>query len=143
MKHAELRAIVHNVADSIASGIGLLIGYYEMDVIGEAARSDDAVLVIDILEGCVTKGTASEDLSKAIILYRDALARLCAKAGGSVEELHEASIGFSSDVLGHQFVVTIEDNWGGRSTTKYAGLPGKRPKVMDSLGRLRPMPSKR
>ena len=29
MKHAELRSIIHNVADSLASGIGLLIGHYE------------------------------------------------------------------------------------------------------------------
>ena len=46
MKHAELRACAHNVADSLASGIGLMIGHYDMDVFGEAmvglSKSDEA-----------------------------------------------------------------------------------------------------
>ena len=36
MKFDELRSIGHNIADSLASGIGLLIGYYQMDIFGEA-----------------------------------------------------------------------------------------------------------
>lgn len=35
MKFDTLRSIGHNIADSLGSGIGLLIGVYEMDVFGE------------------------------------------------------------------------------------------------------------
>ena len=141
MKHAELRAIVHNVADSLASGIGLLIGVYEMDVFGEAARSEEGALTVDLLTARITEGSASESLRTAVSLYRDALSKLCDQAGGSVADLREASVRFWSDPLSSRFAVTIEDARGRRSTTEYAGVPGKRLKVMDALGRLRPQPS--
>ena len=142
MKHAELRSIVHNVADSLSSGIGLLIGVYEMDVFGEASRSVDGAMTVDFLRGSV-EGQASKSLVDAIQLYREALAKLCADAGGSISELREAKVRFWSDHLDHRFAVTIEDCAGRRSTTEYAGIPGKRVKVMDQLGRLRPIPSAR
>lgn len=41
MKFDTLRSIGHNIADSLGSGIGLLIGVYEMDVFGEAAGAPD------------------------------------------------------------------------------------------------------
>jgi hypothetical protein len=141
MKHAELRAIVHNVADSLASGIGLLIGVYEMDVFGEAARSEEGALTVDLLTARVTEGSASESLRTAVLLYRDPLSKRCDQAGGSVADLREASVRFWSDALSSRFAVTTEDARGRRSTTEYAGVPGKRLKVMDFLGRLRPQPS--
>jgi hypothetical protein len=49
MKHAELRSIVHNVADSLASGIGLMIGVYNSDTFGEAARSPSGLITVDFL----------------------------------------------------------------------------------------------
>jgi hypothetical protein len=139
MKHRELRAIVHNVADSLASGIGLLVGVYEMDVFGEASRCENGSLTVDLLSGRVADGAASESLSRAVSLYREALAKLC--AGGSVGELREATVRFWSDALSPHFAVTIEDARGRRSTTNYASVPGRRPKVADTLGRLRPQPS--
>lgn len=138
MKHAELRAIVHNVADSLASGIGLLIGVYEIYVFEEASHSPGASITVDFLSGSVREGECTPLLSRAAALYREALADLCAKAGGSVAELVEARAGFWSDALGPRFAVTIEDARGCRSTTEYAGIPGKRVKVMDGLGRVRP-----
>jgi hypothetical protein len=141
VKHAALRAVVHNVADSLASGIGLLIGHYEMDVFGEAARSPGGSLTIDLLHGHVTEGVASSSLAEAVSLYRAALARLCARAGGSVADLSQAHVRYWSDPLGPRFAVTIQDASGRCSTTEYVGVPGKRPKVMDALGRLRPKPS--
>jgi hypothetical protein len=41
MKFGELKSIGHNIADSLASGIGLMIGVYEMDIFGEAANSHE------------------------------------------------------------------------------------------------------
>ncbi len=143
MKHAELRSIVHNVADSLASGIGLLIGVYEMDVFGEASRSPGGVLTVDFLHGSVVEGKASPSLVEAVSLYHAALAKLCSSAGGSVRELREAKVRYWSDYLRHRFAVIIEDGAGRRSTTEYAGIPGQRVKIIDELGRLRPKPSDR
>ena len=143
MKHAELRAVVHNVADSIGSGIGLLIGCYETDVYCEARAAADGILVTDLLSGHVVEGQASKSLEEAVFLYKDALAKLISDAGGSVSELAEAKVRFWNDCLGHRFAVTIEDCSGHRSTTEYAGIPGKRVKKMDALGRIRPSSAKR
>jgi hypothetical protein len=41
MKFGELRSIAHNIADSLPSGIGLLIGFYDMNIFhrGRPSRS--------------------------------------------------------------------------------------------------------
>lgn len=83
MKHGELRAFVHNVADSLASGIGLLIGVYGTDVFGEARLSHDGSLTVDFLNGTIVEGGASKSLAAAVSLYREALAKLISDAGGS------------------------------------------------------------
>ena len=141
MKHAELRAIVHNVADSLGSGIGLMIGHYEMDVYGEAQRSSGGAITVDFLQGTVVEGEPSASLAESVALYRDAFTSLCLKAGGSVAELTEAKARFWSDALSRRFTVTVVSKDGRRSTTDYAGTPGQRVKVLDGLGRLRPKPS--
>jgi hypothetical protein len=141
MKHAELRALVHNVADSLGSGIGLMIGHYEMDVYGEARQSPGGAIAVDFLEGAVIEGEPSASLTGSVALYRDAFASLCSKAGGSVAEFAEAKARFWSDALNPRFSVTITGRDGRRSTTEYAGTPGQRVKVLDALGRLRPKPS--
>jgi hypothetical protein len=140
MKHAELCAILHNVADSLGSGIGLLIGVYEMDVFGEAARSPGGTLTVDFLEGIVAEGRPSSSLQRDVALYRDALVRLCENAGGSIADFREAKVRYWSDPLSPRFSVTVVDRAGRRSTTEYAGVPGRRVKVLDELGRLRPKP---
>lgn len=55
MKFDELTSIGHNIADSLASGIGLLVGVYEMDVFGEARRSPEPCIVVDFVSGTVSK----------------------------------------------------------------------------------------
>jgi hypothetical protein len=141
MKHTELRALVHNVADSLASGIGLMIGYYEMDVYGEAQRSPTGVITVDFLKGTVIEGDPSPSLVKAVSLYRDALANQCLKAGASIDDFVEAKARFWPDLLSGRFSVTVAGKDGRRSTTDYAGTPGQRLKILDGLGRLRPKPS--
>lgn len=76
MKHAELRAIVHNIADSLASGVGLIIGVYEMDVFGEAAQSQEGAITADFLMGDVVEGQPSVSLAHAVASYGKAFARL-------------------------------------------------------------------
>lgn len=141
MKRAEFRAIVHNIADSLGSGIGLMIDHYEMDVYGEAERCREGVITVDFLRGSIVEGEASASLSEAVALYRDALANLCSKAGGSVDDFTEAKARFCSDALNRRFTVTVQGLDGRRSTTDYAGNPGRRVKTSDPLGRLRPKPS--
>ncbi|MEO6215114.1 MAG: hypothetical protein ABIO86_03715 [Sphingomonas sp.] len=141
MKHAELRAIVHNVADSLGSGIGLMIGHYEMDVYGEAQRSPEGAITVDFLQGTVIEGEPSASLAASVALYRDALANLCSKGGGTLADFAEAKARFWSDALNRRFTVTVAGQDGRRSTTYYAGIPGQRVKILDALGRLRPKPS--
>ena len=141
MKHAELRAIVHNGADSLGSGIGLMVGHYETDIYGEAHRSPTGGITVDFLEGTVIEGDPSASLAESVSLYRDALANRCLKAGGSIDDFVEAKARFWPDMLGGRFSVTVAGKDGRRSTTDYAGTPGQRVKILDVLGRLRPKPS--
>ena len=142
MKHAELRAMVHNIADSLASGIGLMIGHYEMDVFGEAARSQEGAITVDFLLGEVVEGQPSVSLTHSVALYGKAFTGVCASAGVLVEDVREAQVRYWSDGLQRRFTVTVADLAGRRSTTEYGGIPGQRVKILDELGRLRPMPSR-
>lgn len=143
MKHAELRACVHNVAASLASGVGLMIGYYAMDVFGEASRSPGGAITVDFLNGHVVEGEASRSLQRAVALYRGAFSKICTAAGGSIGEVTEAKARFWQTPLGPRFVVSVVDAAGRSSTTEYAGIPGKRVRVLDELGRARPKPPSR
>jgi hypothetical protein len=51
MKIGVLRAIAHNIADSLGSGIGLLIGVCEMNVFGDAKKSPGGVISINFFGG--------------------------------------------------------------------------------------------
>lgn len=143
MKHDELRSIAHNLADSFASGIGLLVGLYETDVFGEAGRSPSGLISIDFLTGTISGCQPSQSLAEAVARYREALPELCQKHETSVDAFRELTVRYSAgrsaeDISGRRFVVTIEDQTGRRSSTEYGGLPGQRLKILDSLGRLRP-----
>ena len=75
MKFDELRSIGHNIADSLGSGIGFLIGggFYDMDVFGEAGRSAEGFMAIDFLTGETAGAKPSRYLARAIARYRTAL----------------------------------------------------------------------
>lgn len=137
MKFDELRSISHNIADSLASGIGLLIGIYETDIFGEARRSPEGFITVDFLTGTYTGGKPSTDLARAIVLYRDGLADLCAKHGTEPSVFKELTARYSVDTYGGRFLVTVEDRRGRRSTDEYVGTPGRRVRVLDHLGRVR------
>ena len=63
MKHDQIRSVAHNIASSLASGTGLLIGMYEMNVFGEAASSPEGFIKIDFLTGTTSGGRLLEGLS--------------------------------------------------------------------------------
>ncbi|MEA3065858.1 MAG: hypothetical protein QOJ27_2310 [Sphingomonadales bacterium] len=143
MKHAQLRAIAHNIADSLACGMGFMIGVYQVDVFEEAAGSAFGAITVDLLEGTVAEGDPSSSLRRAVELYRDALPGLCAKHGGSIDDFRQLKVRYWSVHTGRRFAVTVEDASGRRSTTEYEGLAAQRLKVIDGFGRLRPKPHAR
>ena len=137
MKHAVLTSIGHNIADSLASGIGLLIGVYEMDVFGEAARSPEAFIEVDFLTGGTSGAMPSPGLARAIQLYAEALPGLCDRQGAAVSDFRRLVARYSGGWSAPRFVVEVEDRLGKTSRDPYIGAPGARPKVLDPLGRVR------
>ena len=127
MKLAELKSLGHNVADSLASGIGLLIGVYTMDIFAEASSSAEGFIVVDFLNGTSTGGKTSAELERAITMYRDVLPTLSAKHDLEMVSIKELSARFGVDaVYGRHFTVTVESVDGKRSTDRYVGVPGRR-----------------
>jgi hypothetical protein len=112
MKYDELRSIGHNIADSLASGIGLLIGVYEMDVFGEAERSPEGFITVDFLTGTSEDGTPSASLARAIRLYRDALADLCKRHGTSPSAFRQLKARYSVEARDRRFLVIVESPFG-------------------------------
>ena len=127
MKLGTLRAMGHNFADSFASGIGLLIGYYEMDVFSEAAAANEGHIVVDFLNGTTSGSPASADLLRAIALYREVLPEFCSRHGFEAAEIKTFQVRFGTDAAyGRHFTVVVENGTGRRSTDRYFGVPGKR-----------------
>jgi hypothetical protein len=137
MKLGELRSIGHNIADSLASGEGLPIGYYDTDIFGEASRAPGGVITVDFLTGTCVVGAPSAKLAGAVRLYRDALAKLCVRHSTSISIFQDLTAQYSTGTHGRSFVVTIEDEQGNRVVDEYVGVPGRRVRVLDNLGRVR------
>lgn len=142
MKHRQLQAIAHNLADSIASGCSLLIGAYGFDVFEDAARAEGGAISLDLLHGKVVEGEASVALNNTVSNAPKALAKLCGGCGASPGAFRKLTARFWSDHAGKRFAVTVEDAAGRCSTTEYEGSPGRRVVVTDPLGRRRPKPSR-
>ena len=127
MKFGELTSIVHNAADSLASGMGFMIGIYGIDIHGEAGRSPEGSITIDFLTGRVTEGQASESLVKAVQLYRTAFDELCVKHGVEPWSFKAATARFGTDAaLGCWFETFVRDRNGRSSTDRYFGLESRR-----------------
>ena len=137
MKFDDLRSIGHNIADSLASGTGLLVGCYETDVFGEARRSPERSVVVDFLRRRPSEGMVSPSLAHAIARYRKALPGLCERYGGSASMFRELTARYSTDAFGPRFAVTVEDYRGRRAVDEHVGVPGRRVRVLDRLGRVR------
>jgi len=130
MKFGELKSIGHNIADSLASGICLLVGYYEIDIFSEAAASPAGYIEVDFLTGTSSGSPTSPTLTKVIKLYRDALDQLCASHGTSASSFASLTARFAVDRrYGRHFTVAVEDQSGRRSVDEYLGIPGRKLKV--------------
>ena len=138
MKLGILKSIAHNLADSVACGLGFMIGLYEMRIFEEARASPEGYIEVDFLTGAVTGGP-SPSLARALQLYADeALPELCRRHGGSPSDFRRLVVRFSGPPSGVRFVVTVEDQRGKSSIDEYEGFAGRRIKVLDHLGRIRP-----
>jgi hypothetical protein len=137
MKLRALASIGHNIADSLASGIGLLVGVYEMDVFGEAAKTPEGFIDVNFLNGRTSGGQPSSSLARAVELYAEALPALCERHGVDPSAFRQLTARFVGEPFFERFVVTVEDQQGRLSTAEYT-REGKRAKVLDHLGRVRP-----
>lgn len=137
MKIGTLRAIAHNVADSLGSGIGILAGVYDVNVFGEAERSPGGVIVVDFLAAKATRGKVSRALAGDIDKYRKALPKLCAKHGACIEDFKTLTASYSADTLEGRIVVRIRDRIGRCCVDEYIGTPARHVKITDRLGRIR------
>jgi hypothetical protein len=137
VKFGQLESIAHNVADSLGSGIGMLVGFYEMDVFGEASRSPEGYILVDFLTGTSSGAVPSPYLAKAIASYQKGLADLCEKHGTTPAAFQELTARYSG--RGH-IVVTVMDEAGRHSSREFVGTPARRPRVLDQQGRVRPKP---
>jgi hypothetical protein len=127
MQFGKLKSIGHNIAHSLASGIGLMIGTYEMDIFGEAKSSNEGFINVDFLNATATGGAISTGLAKAILLYRDALPSMCAKHGLEFGVIKTLQVRYAVDpVYGRHFTVKIESISGKSAVDRYAGFSGER-----------------
>jgi hypothetical protein len=142
MKHDHLCAIGHNLADSLASGMCFIIGIWGTDVFGEAA-SGDGVIEVDFLSGQIINGTCSDNLRSAAKRFAEVLPEFCRANGADVSDFVALSATFHAATLDHRVSLNVTDRNGHHSLTQYAGLPLKRLRVLDPLGRIRRSPRQR
>lgn len=127
MKMGELRSLGHNIADSLSSGVCLMVGIYDVDVHRAAAASREGYIDVDFIAGKSTCGLFSFKLRKAIRRYAEELPNFCRKHSLNLSEIKRISARFFTDpVDGPSFTVTVETVDGRRSIDRYAGFPGKR-----------------
>lgn len=124
----------------MASGLSFVIGYYPMDVFGEASSLPEGVIEIDFLNGRVVRGNASQSLKAAAARFAEVLPTFCKSNGAHAEDFEALSATFDVTGLDQKVLVTVSDRNGHRSVTEYAGVPLKRLRALDSLGRVRRTP---
>jgi hypothetical protein len=137
MKHDRLCAIAHNFADSMASGLGFVVGYCPTEVFEEAATSPGGVIEIDFLRGHVVRGRASQGLESAAVIFGQAFPNFCKKNGVEATDFRIFLAAFDARGGRRRATLIVEDSNGRRSLTEYDGVPLKRLRVLDTLGRIR------
>jgi len=141
MKHAQLCAVAHNLADSMACGMCFVIGMYPVNVFADARRSEGGTITVDFLTGAITQGQASPELAGAARIFAADLPIFCRKHRTSTDDFTELSVSFSSEGGQQLATVSVTDRKGRHSATDYAGLPLKRVRMFDAFGRVRRKPS--
>ncbi|MFP3588690.1 hypothetical protein SCB29_34475 [Paraburkholderia sp. SIMBA_055] len=126
MKLGELRSLGHNIAHSLGSGIGLMIGVYEIDIFSEASAGGEGFVSVNFLDGTTFGNPISEATRRAICLYRDALPGLCNKHRVAFSDVRVLTARYGSDqVYGPHFSVHVESTLGQTATDQYVGVSGR------------------
>jgi hypothetical protein len=128
MRHTELKAVGHNIAHSLASGMGFMIGTFQTNVFAEASAEPPGYLEVDFLNGTVSGSPASPGLQRAVELYRsEALPKLCEAHTVDLSAVRTLRVRYTVHAVhGPEFTVTVEDTRGRQSVESYTGWPGKR-----------------
>lgn len=130
-----LRAVGHNIADSLASGVGLPIDMRGSDVFGEAAQG---AITVDFLAGTASRGSPA--LCAAVAAYAGLLDAFCRRHGIRSAAFAEFTARFDGQGT---VTVTVGDRAGRRWRDAYVGRPLRRPEMLDPLGRRRPVAGRR
>lgn len=139
MRLGVLKAIGHNIAASVAGGCGFMLGYYGMEIFDEAASTSEGYIEVDFLSGTTSGGTPSISLARGLKLYSEkALPELCETHGASPSDFRQLKARFWFGRMSPRFEVLVEDREGRCSRAEYEGYDGKRVKILDHLGRVRP-----
>ena len=96
------------------------------------------MIEIDFLAGVCSEGSPSEMLARAAKVFASqALPKLCADEGIAVSEFTTLIARFGGTRATPWCAVTVESSGGRRHTDRYEGIPLRRVRVLDSLGRPR------
>ncbi|WP_430396456.1 hypothetical protein [Ferrovibrio sp.] len=130
MKFGVLKSIGHNIADSLASGNGFLIGVYSASPYQEVKHTSGQPITVDFLSGLVTEGQPSAAFAKAVSLYsQTALDELCKRQGAERAVFSTLKVRFGIAPAHSLYaVVIVEDQKGRRSEELYVGQPLRKPR---------------
>jgi len=137
MKHGQLRSVAHSIADSLAGGVSLITGFYDLRIYEDAMRSEDGVLTVDLLNGRVVRGTPSADVVSDVLRIPKEFDRLCSTKGLERSDCRRALAHFHATPTTQEFTLVVEDNSGRITETDFQGVPARRVMELDHLGRLR------
>ena len=122
-----MTAVGHNIAASLGSGVGLLVGAYDFDICGEAAWSTEGHIEVDFLTGRSSGGRPSRDLLNAIRLYHRALPGLCESHGIDPSAFKSLTASYATDrVHGGWFRLRVLDQEDRSFTGVYRATDGRR-----------------
>ena len=114
MKFDVLRSVGHNIAHSLSSGASFLVGEYEFDIHGEAAKSPGGYIEVDFLTGTTAGADPSPDLARVIAKLAATLPGLCERQGVSASALRCLKARYLGTWEGG-FLVTVETYDGRRA----------------------------
>jgi len=140
MKHGDIRSVAHSIADSLACGVSLMTGFYDLRVYEDAGRSEGGILTIDLLNGIVVTGKPSSDLASVVMRIPREFDRLSRSKGFERKDCRTALAAFHADQIMPWFTLVVEDISGRVTETDYQGVPARRLSELDPLGRLRRRP---
>jgi hypothetical protein len=137
MKHGQLRSVAHSIADSLACGISLMTGFYDLRIYDDAMRSENGVLTVDLLNGRVVTGTPSTNVASAVLRIPKEFDRLCSAKGLARSDCRRALAHFHANPITQEFTLVVEDSSGRITEADFQGAPARRVMELDHLGRIR------